>query len=345
MSMSPAKRRGIVVGVDLKMTGDKSLGILGSSFSKYKDVVWQMTRDDGSESTYFNSVCGEYKGVCLYVQDFTPVTALNEAVTEHATCDDGYTIYQRHAVKTFTTMLERAKLYRENGTRDGFDPESGICDNIGECRPSGAGYDEMYRVKDNIIRVVPSYSGNYHYPVKHPNPRPNRDISEEAENAWDNNSNKWAGEYGAMRVIQLEELIDHVKTKWNENLVTVLTPAQQRGIIIHETVCQRISNGTLWVMQRDDDSSSPYFIPFGNTGTDGRTDLRLKDLRVLTSIDGKKRTVRAFVNNAKRINTRRERLELQISKMQAQLDEIKGELAMNDYQLAQQHGVKRIDNK
>lgn len=345
MSMSPAKRCGVVVGVDLKMTGDKSIGVLGFTHSYYKDLVWQMNSDDGSESPYFTSTCGKCKNVCLYVQDFTPVNTLNESATEQATADDGYTINQRHAVKTFTTMLERAKLYRENGSREGFDPDSGICDNIGDCRPSGAGYDEMYRVKDNIIRVVPSYSGNYHYPVKSPTPRAGRDIADEAENAWDNSSNKWAGEYGAMRVNQLEELIDHVKTKWNENLVTVLTPAQQRGIIIHETVCQRISNGSLWVMQRDDDSSSPYFIPFGNTGTDGRTDLRLKDLRVLTNIDGTKRTVRGFVNNAKRINARRERLELQISKMQAQLDEMKGELAMNDYQLAQQHGVKRIDNK
>ena len=345
MQMSPAKRRGVVVGVDLKMTGDKSLGVLGPTFEKYKDVVWRLSRDDGSESPYFTSVCGEYKQVCLYVQDFAPVTLLDEAETEQATADVGYTVNQRHAVKTFTTMLERAKLYRENGSRDGFDPESGICDNIGNCRPSGADYDEMHRVKDNIIRAVPSYSGNYHYPVKHPNPRADRDEANEAENAWDNSSNKWSGAYGAQRVIQLEELIDHIKTKWNENLVTVLTPAQQRGIIIHETVCQLISNGSLWVMQRDDDSSSPYFIPFGNTGTDGRMDLNLKDLRVLTNIDGKKRTVRGFVSNANRINARSERLELRISKMQAQLDEMKGELAMNDYQLAQQHGVKRIDSK
>lgn len=69
MSMSPAKRRGVVVGVDLKMTGDKSLGVLGSTYTKYKDVVWRLTRDDGSESPYFNSVCGEYKDVCLYVQE------------------------------------------------------------------------------------------------------------------------------------------------------------------------------------------------------------------------------------------------------------------------------------
>lgn len=341
--MSPAKRRGVVVGVDLKMTGVKSLGVLGSNHSHYKDLVWQMNRDDGSESPYFTSVCGEHKEVCLYVCDFTPVSDLDKAATEQAASDDGYTINQRHAVKTFTTMLERAKRYRENGERNGFDPEAGICDNIGDCRPSGAGYDEMYRVKDNIIRVVPSYSGNYHYPVKHPNPRPNRDIADEAENAWDNNNNKWAGEYGAMRVIQLEELIEHVKTKWNENLVTVLTPAQQRGIIIHETVCQHINNGTLWVMQRDDESSNPYFIPFGNTGTDGRTDLRLKDLNVLSSIDGKKRSVRGFLANAKRIVARRERLEREMSKIQNQLTELKGALAMNDYQLAQQHSVKRID--
>lgn len=343
MPTSPAKRHGIVENVELKMTGNRSIGVIGDE--GLRDVLWLLVRDDCGESPYFKSVCGKYDKRALYASDLTPVADLNATKAEDSTADDGYTVNQRHAVKTFTTMLERAKLYRENGSRDGFDPESGICDNIGDCRPSGAGHDEMDKVKDNIIRVVPSYSGNYHYTVKHPNPRAGRDEADEAESAWDNNSNKWSGAYGAQRVIQLEELIDHVKTKWNENLVSVLTPAQQRGIIIHETVCQLISNGSLWVMQRDDDSSRPYFIPFGNTGTDGRTDLHLKDLRVLTSIDGKKRTVRAFVNNAKRINTRRERLELQISKMQAQLDEMKGELAMNDYQLAQQHNVKRIDNK
>lgn len=338
MSLSPAKRRGVVVGVDLKMTGDKSLGVLGSSYSHYKNLVWKMNRDDGSESPYFNSVCGEHKEVCLYVQDFTPVTSLNEAATEQVTGDDGYTMNQRHAVKTFTTMLERAKLYRENGTTDGFEPHSGICDNISDCRPSGAGYDEMYRVKDNIIRVVPSYSGNYHYPVKHPH-------GGDPESAWDDSSNKWGGDYGAQRIIQLEELIEHIKTKWNENLVTNMTPAMQRGIVLMETVCQHVTNGTLWVMQHDDDSSSPYFIPLGNTGREGRTGIRLKDLKILSVSDSKKRSVRSFVNQVKRIEEKRERMEKQIAKLTTDMESLRGELALNDYNLSQQHGVKRITNK
>lgn len=342
-TMSPAKRRGVVEGVRLKLTGNKSLDVLGISYTGYKDVTWLLARDDGSISPMFSSECGTYKDVCLYVEDFTPFEGVEVLAVDGMAAHDGYTANQRHAVKTFETMLERAKLYRENGSRDGFDPSCGICDNIGDCRPSGANFDHMTRVKDNVIRVIPSYSGNYHYPVKHPNPRSDYSIEDEAERAWDNNSNKWSGDYGAQRVIQLEELIEHIKTKWNENLVTVLTPAQRMGIIIHETVCQRISNGSLWVLQKDDDSSCPYFIPFGNTGTDGRTDLRLKDLRVLTGVDGTKRSVRGFVNNAKRIIARRERLERDIAKMQAQLSEVKGELAMNDYQLAKQHGVKRID--
>lgn len=340
MSMTPAKRRGIVENVELKMTGNRSIDVLGTGYKNMKDMVWVMVRDDGTISPQFKSVCGTYSH-SLYAEDFTPVSDLSSLTTEKS---DGYTLNQRHAVKTFTTMLERAKLYRENGCTDGFEPDSGICDNISDCRPDRADYDNMVRVKDNVIRVVPSYSGNYHYPVKHPMPRPDRDEVKEAEHAWDSNSNKWSGEYGAMRIIQLEELINHIKTKWDEKLVERLTPAQQRGIIIHETVCQHIKTGNLWVMQRDDDSSAPYFIPFGNTGTDGRTDIRLSDLRILTDGMDKKRSVRAFIKNANRIKSRTERLETQMAMMKSQLDKLKGELALNDFQLRQQHGVKRIDN-
>lgn len=337
MSMTPAKRRGIFENVPLRMTGDKSIGVLGSSYKHYKDLIWRMKRDDKSESPYFNSECGKHKNICLYVCDFIPVNNEVPAVT-HEVENDGYTVNQRNAVKTFTTMLERAKLYRENGTRESFDPESGICDNISNCRPNGAGYDEMYRVKDNVIRIVPSYSGNYHYPVKHPH-------GGDAESAWDDSSNKWSGDYGAQRIIQLEELIEHIKTKWNENLVTNMTPAMQRGIVLMETVCQHVTNGTLWVMQYDDDSSSPYFIPLGNTGREGRTDIRLKDLKILSVSDSKKRSVRSFVNQAKRIEEKRERLEKQIAKLTADMESLRGELALNDYNLSQQHGVKRITNK
>lgn len=337
MSMTPAKRRGIFENVQLKMTGDRSIRVLGAGHSAMKNVIWVLVRDDGGDAPYFKSVCGSYDKRALYAEDFTPIDNEVPAVT-HEVENDGYTVNQRNAVKTFTTMLERAKLYRENGTRELFDPESGICDNISNCRPNGAGYDEMYKVKDNVIRIVPSYSGNYHYPVKHP-------YGGDPESAWDDSSNKWSGDYGAQRIIQLEELIEHIKTKWNENLVTNMTPAMQRGIVLMETVCQHVTNGTLWVMQYDDDSSSPYFIPLGNTGREGRTDIRLKDLKILSVSDSKKRSVRSFVNQAKRIEEKRERMEKQIAKLTADMECLRGELALNDYNLSQQHGVKRITNK
>lgn len=79
-------------------------------------------------------------------------------------------VHQQHAISTFSTMLSRAIAYRETQEYDSdlFHPKYGICDNICKCSPDDACDDTMQLIKDNVIRRLPSYSGNYHYPVRHP---------------------------------------------------------------------------------------------------------------------------------------------------------------------------------
>lgn len=341
---TPANRAGIMLNSRLKMTGDKSVQVLGSSFNHYKDRVWLLAEDDSSECPYFKSEDGEFKRVCLYFSDFTPINKLEEEKQTVEVENDVYTTSQRHAVKTFSTMLERATAYRETGNynENEFYPRYGICDNVDKCRPQGSSYEDMYRVKDNVICLTPSFSGNYHYPVQNPSPRDGRSIEDEAEVAWDNNElNKWDGAYGGERVKQLSEILEHVKHKWDESLVSTMTPAQRRGIN-DKSIVVYIPTNTFWTLSLDDDTSSPYFIPLGNTGTNGRECLNLRDIRVMSVGELPKRSVQTFINKANTLAAKREKLEVRLKALQAEIDALKSEEHLQDYYLAQQHKVQRI---
>jgi hypothetical protein len=241
-------------------------------------------------------------------------------------------------------MLSRAEAYRANpGANDSdlFYTGYGICDNIARCAPPSADDNILSMVKDNVIRRVPSYSGNYHYPVHHPMPRDGRSLVDEAENAYCEFSNKWADGYGANRVQQLRELVDYVTNQWDDELTQSMTPAKRVGIVKEVTVVQRIVDGDLFVLQYDDGSTDPYFMPLGGTEDDRRS-IDLRRIIILPTLDQPERTVAEFLTVHAETVAKRNEIEGQLAAMNAQIEALKREEAVLDYALGQQHGVKRL---
>lgn len=256
-------------------------------------------------------------------------------------------VHQKHAISTFTVMLERALKYRENpndNDTDFFYPDYGICDNIGRCSPHDADVNIMSLIKDNVIRRLPSYSGNYHYPVLHPSPRDGKDLGDEAENAYCEFSNKWADGYGAERVQQLRELLDHVTNNWDDSFVTTLSPAMRVGIIKDITVVQRKSDGELYTLQYDDGSCDPYFKPLGGTEDDRRS-IDLRKIRIIPMEEQPKRSVSGFLKAIDKTIAKRVALEAKLNALRAQIDTLTREEVVLDYNLGKQHNVKRLVKK
>jgi hypothetical protein len=245
---------------------------------------------------------------------------------------------QQQAVTTFKTMLARAMAHRngDNVEDSLFYTGYGICDNIERCMPEGSSSTIIALIKDNLIRRVPSYSGNYHYPVS----CPETSGSEGADSAWSRHSNKWAGAYGQNRITQLNELIDMIENKWDDSFAQNMTPAVRVGIIPNITLCQ-FRDGTFWHLDTDDGSSDPYFRPVGGG------DRRSQELRYVTImptvIDGKKRSVPAFLKEIAKQQAKRDKLQAQIAALQRLAAEANSKIAMLDYGLAQTHKVKRMD--
>lgn len=253
-------------------------------------------------------------------------------------------VQQQYAITTFATMLARAEAYQANpSANDGdlFYPNYGICDNIARCSPSGADDNVLAMVKDNVIRRVPSYSGNYHYPVKHPAPKENRTISDEAENAYCEFSNKWADAYGNNRIQQLRELLDYVTNQWDDALTQTMTPATRVGIVPEITVVQRIADGDLFTLQYDDGSTDPYFMPLGGTSDDRRS-IDLRRVQILKTDDHPERTVAEFLDVHAATVAKRQEIEASLAALKAQIETLKREEAVLDYNLGKQHGVKRL---
>lgn len=248
---------------------------------------------------------------------------------------------QQHAISCFTTMLQRARKYRETGSCDSdlFYTGYGICDNIARCMPNGASESQLSTVKDNLIRAVPSYSGNYHYPVRHPAPRPDRDPANEAESAWDQTSNRWDGDYGAERIIQLEELLDHVTNKWQDAYAYDMSPASRLGIVKDLTICIKTTDNSMWILSKDDNSSDPYFVPVG--GGD-RQAINVRYLKVLPAEGGEKRSVAGFISRIRKHEKARRKLEEKALALKKEIDALKQLEVTLDYHLAHQHGVRRI---
>jgi hypothetical protein len=247
---------------------------------------------------------------------------------------------QQAALDTFNTMRTRAIACRAN---DGMTVDDnlfytgyGICDNIHRCTPNGVNSDTMALIKDNIIRQVPSYSGNYHYPVNHPD-----EVGKEAaESAWNRFNNKWKGTYGANRLQQLEELIHHIEHKWDESLAKEMTPAQRVGLIVDVTVVQ-YKDGSLWKFTRDDRSSDPYFTSMA-TGNQTSLDLRYIEVLPMDMEETNSLSVAEFLQRIEETVKTKADLEAQVKALQLQIAEAASRVVMLDYNLATTHKVKRI---
>lgn len=279
----------------------------------------------------------------IWEESFKAVAAVAVPVPVPALAIHAVNTVQSQALATFRTMRTRAIASRagESVSDTLFYTGYGICDNIYRCTPDGASSDKMALIKDNLIRRVPSYSGNYHYPVNHPEDGDTLKARREAaENAWSQFNNKWGGEYGALRLAQLEELIDYIENKWDDSLAEEMTPAQRVGLIVGVSIVE-YRDGSLWRFVRDDRSSDPYFESM-QTGNQTSLDLRYITIMQMEQ-DGKKRSVTQFLKEIARHAAKRDKLQAQIAALQKQEAEATQQIAMLDYALGSVHKVKRMD--
>lgn len=259
--------------------------------------------------------------------------------------------YQAIAVATFTNMLNRAKAFRagENVDNDEFSYRYGICDNIRRSIPEDYQNDDMSvkmaHVKDNVVRRVESYSGNYHYPVR--SGVPSKDVSRiapDAENAYDSSGDKWSGNYGASRYQQLEQIIDFIKNKWEDVLTEDRTPCERVGIVRHETVLVHKHNKELYVLHYDDDSSTPYFKKYGRHESDDSQEcIDLNDLTLLSNTVVGNRSVRSYIRAMIKNDKAQVKLKRQIQALQSQLESLNIVAIGLEVGLKKQHGVKRAE--
>lgn len=236
---------------------------------------------------------------------------------------------QDAAIATFSAMLEAAFHYRATGERGILSPNYGICDNIDYFTPSWADGNKMARVKDNVIRRIPSFSGAYHYPVKGP-------ILMTPGEAWESHRDKWFGDYGFNRITQLQELVDFIRSNWDDSLTMRRTPAERMGWKIGDVGIHK-TNSKAYRFVQDDDTSSPYFEELGSGN---KLFVELSDLERRPPLE--KRSVAAYVKQAKKLVDAKAKLEENIRQMQQALAVLEFDIAQIDCALAEHHGVKRI---
>lgn len=253
-----------------------------------------------------------------------------------------YTPIQKQALDCFNTMHTRAVAVRngESISDSLFYTGYGICDNISRCKPTGSDGDVLATIKDNLIRRVASYSGNYHYPVSCPT-TPN-DV-DAADTAWSRHNNKWTGAYGTNRLVQLEQLIDMVKNHWTDALAKDMTPAARIGLVEGLTIVQwKREPEQLYRFVSDDRSSDPYFERLD--GQDRRSiDIRYITIMPMADVENDSRSVADFLQAIKDEQQRAKDIELQIAALQKELSQTTYNVAMLDHGLRVVHKVKRLD--
>lgn len=217
--------------------------------------------------------------------------------------------------------------YRVGGEKvDAFAPDYGICGNIDEmCSRQSM----VATVKDNLICQTPSFSGNFSYPVPGVH-------GEGPEEAWDRNSDKWAGEYGANRLKQLQELIALVETQWDDKYTRRMSPAQRNGFEVGQKFVE-ISTGDIWIFTMDDDSANPQFT----RERDGEKDWRhLHKMQRVTEVA--KRSVKAYIKEAERILAKQAKLKAKAEALAQELRGLDAKLAAVDAALSLHHRVRRV---
>jgi murein L,D-transpeptidase YafK len=144
------------------------------------------------------------------------------------------------------------------------------------------------------------------------------------------------------RLIQLEQLIELIKTKWDDSMVNRKTPAFRNGLKVGDVVrYTRRDTPSFWVFRRDDESMSPSFHKL--TDKDDYTDI---DLNYIVKVDkdeiSKPRAVSEFLSELEEQAKKKADIERQIAELQKALTNVQTDIAMLDYGLADQHKVKRI---
>lgn len=264
-----------------------------------------------------------------------PALTMQEALAAPLPVAPVYTELQQKAINTFQSMYDDAVAYRE-GRGTSLNGDYGICDNIDRYASRAGSYEsQMSEVKENLIRQTAMYSGNYTYPVPCPE-------GGDAGNAFSRNSNKWRGAYGLNRLVQLEQLIELIKTKWDDSMVNRKTPAFRNGLKVGDVVrYTRRDTPSFWVFRRDDESMSPSFHKL--TDKDDYTDI---DLNYIVKVDkdeiSKPRPVSEFLSELEAQAKKKADIERQIAELQKALTGVQTDIAMLDYGLADQHKVKRI---
>lgn len=340
---TPAQNAGFIVNVTkLKLVGEQ-----GDYSQESRKAVWVMHHDDGSSCPYFTDEQG--RTLCAYVSDMramqdapapqpvpvAPALSMQEALAAPLPVAPVYTELQQKAINTFQSMYDDAVAYRE-GRDTRLNGDYGICDNIDRYASRAGSYEsQMSEVKENLIRQTAMYSGNYTYPVPCPE-------GGDASTAFSRNSNKWRGAYGLNRLVQLEQLIELIKTKWDDSMVNRKTPAFRNGLKVGDVVrYTRRDTPSFWVFRRDDESMSPSFHKL--TDKDDYTDI---DLNYIVKVDkdeiSKPRAVSEFLSELEAQAKKKADIERQIAELQKALTGVQTDIAMLDYGLADQHKVKRI---
>lgn len=237
------------------------------------------------------------------------------------------TVWQTRALECFQTMHDEAVKYRA-GQVSRITYSHGICDNITRFTDYD---DEMSYVKDNLIRRTASYSGEHHYPVK------SHDASRSAEWAWDYTSDKWGGEYGANRLVQLEQMIHLIKNEWDDDLACRMTPARSAGISVGDQVWNKTTRA-VWTFVRDDGSNDPYF----KTDEGRETSCHLRHIQKLSDIITGK-SFAELMAESETLAQRRATLKVQKADIEAQLASMDESFARMDIELAITYKVKRIE--
>ncbi|UAV90024.1 hypothetical protein REC_175 [Pseudomonas phage REC] len=342
---TPAQQAGFIVNVTRLKISNKEHAQYGNG------LVYLLREDDETSLPFFRSECGKVSNDCFFIGDMSiiqdvpapaplpapvaPALTLEKAPLPVPPAPVVYTALQQKAINTFQAMYDAAVAHRE-GRDSRLNGDYGICDNIDRfASAAGSSETPMSEVKENLIRQTAMYSGNYTYPVPCPD-------GGDASTAFSRHSNKWRGAYGLNRLVQLEQLIELIKTKWDDSLVNRKTPAFRNGLQVGDVVrYTRRDTPSFWVFRRDDESMSPSFHKL--TDKDDYTDI---DLNYIVKVDKdeicKPRAVSEFLSELEAQAVKKADIERQIANLQKQLTNVQTDIAMLDYGLADQHKVKRI---